>query len=95
MTTFIMTGKLSGEAVKLISAERTVKAKQIFQQCGGVMVDGYATLGGTDYLVIAEFPDVGEAMKASVELHKALGIAWTTVPALRIDEFDELFSGRP
>jgi len=50
----------------------------------------YATMGKTDILVIAEFPGIKEAMKASVELNKALGISFSTVPALRIEEFDKL-----
>ena len=54
------------------------------------MVAVYATMGKTDILVIAEFPGIKEAMKASVELNKALGISFSTVPALRIEEFDKL-----
>lgn len=90
MTTFIMTGKYSAESVKQISGERTVKAGQIVQQCGGTIVGGYATLGDADLLVIAEFPGVAEAMKASVGLNKALGISFSTTPALRIEDFDKL-----
>jgi len=93
--TFIMMGKFSADAVKEISRERTVKANQIVQQCGGTIVCAYATLGETDMLVIAEFPSVGEAMKASVGLNKALGISFATRPALRIEDFDNLVVGKP
>ena len=93
MATFIMTGKYSADAVKQISSERTVKGNQIVQQCGGTNVSVYATMGETDILVIAEFPGVGEAMKASVNLTQALGISFATVPALRVEEFDRLIGG--
>jgi len=94
MTTFIMTGRLSAEAVKQISAARTTKGIEIVQQCGGKLTAAYATLGDADVLVIAEFPGVSEAMKASVALNKALGISFATVPALRIEDFDKLVGGK-
>lgn len=90
MTTFIMTGKYSVESIKQISGERTTKGVQIVQQCGGKFVAAYATMGETDLLVIVEFPGVGEAIRASVALNKALGIAFSTVPAIRVEEFDKL-----
>jgi uncharacterized protein with GYD domain len=95
VTTFIMTGKYSSDAVKQISAERTVKARQIVKQFGGTIVGAYATLGGTDLLVIAEFPGISEAMNASVGLNNALGISFATIPALRIEDFDKLIVGKP
>jgi uncharacterized protein with GYD domain len=90
MATFIMTGRYSTEAIKRISGERTTKATDIVQQCGGKLVAAYATMGETDLLVIVEFPGVGEAIRASVALNKALGIAFSTVPAIRVEEFDKL-----
>ncbi len=90
MATFIMTGKYSGDSVKKISGQRTKQANQIVQKCGGSIVGAYATLGKTDLLVIADFPGVGEAMKASVGLNQALGISFASVPALRVDDFDKL-----
>jgi uncharacterized protein with GYD domain len=90
MTTFIMKGKFTAESVKKISGGRTAKAKEIIAQCGGRFVSGYATLGESDVLLIAEFPGVGEAVKASIALNEALDIAFATVPALGVDEFDKL-----
>jgi uncharacterized protein with GYD domain len=92
MLTFIMTGKYSAEAIKQISAKRTTKGTEIVQQCGGKLVAVYATMGKTDILVVAEFPSIEKAMKASVALNKALGISFSTVPALNIEEFDKLVS---
>ena len=90
MTTFIMTGRYSAEALKKISAERTTKGTRIIRECGGQMVAVYATMGKTDLLVIAEFPGVSEAMKASIALNKALGITFATVPAIGLEDFDKL-----
>lgn len=90
MTTFIMTGKYSAEALKKISRERTTKGTNIVKQCGGKLLMVYATMGKSDILVIAEFPGVKEAMKASVDLNKALGISFSTVPAITVEEFDKL-----
>ncbi|WAK03808.1 GYD domain-containing protein [Methylobacter sp. YRD-M1] len=93
MATFIMLGKYSADAVKQISLDRIPKANQIVQQCGGSIVSTYATMGETDILVITEFPGIGEAMKASVDLNKAIGISFVTLPALPIEDFDKLVGG--
>ncbi len=93
MVTFIMLGKYSADAVKQISVDRIPKANQIVQQCGGSIVSTYATMGKTDILVIMEFPGIGEAMKASVDLNKAMGISFATMPALPIEDFDKLVGG--
>ncbi len=92
MATFIMMGRYSPDAMKQISAKRTTKGTQIVRQCGGELVAVYATMGKTDLLVVAEFPGIKEAMKASVGLNKALGISFSTVPAISIEEFDKLVS---
>jgi len=94
MTTFIMRGKYSAEAVKQISGERTKKGIEVVQQCGGKFVAVYATMGETDVLAIVEFPGVREAIKASVVLNKELGISFSTVPALRLEDFDKLVGGK-
>lgn len=94
MITFIMTGRYSSEAIKKISGERTTKAIKIIKECGGNLVAAYATMGKTDLLAIMEFPGVNEAMKASVALNKTLGISFATVPALRVEDFDKLVSGK-
>lgn len=90
MTTFIMTGKYTAEGMKDISAERTVKAYQIIQQCGGAIKSAYATLGEEDLLVIADFPGIDEAMKASIGLTQALGISFASIPAIPVEDFDQL-----
>ena len=93
MATFFMFGKYSSDSVKEISAERTVKASAIVSDLGGEIKAGYALLGKTDLVLIVELPGMKEAMKASVELNKLLGIGFTTAPAVTVEEFDKLIAG--
>jgi len=90
MATFVMFGKYSAEAVGKISASRTQDAVAVIGDCGGKIKDWYVLLGETDLVGIVEFPGVKEAMKASVELSKLLGISFITAPAVTVDEFDKL-----
>jgi len=85
-----MTGKYSSEAVKQISGERTTNAVEIIKQCGGKLVAAYATMGETDLVAIVEFSGISEAVKASVTLNRSMGISFSTVPVLPIDDFDKL-----
>ena len=93
MSTFLMFGSYSSDAVKEISAERTVKADAVIGGLGGKLKAGYALLGETDLVLIVDFPGVKQAMKASVELTKLLGISFTTLPAVTVEEFDKLIEG--
>ena len=91
MTTFIMQGKYSAESVKKISTGRsTVNAIKIIKQSKGKLIAAYAMMGETDLLFITEFPGVAEAIKASINLNKILGISFATLPALKVEEFDKL-----
>jgi uncharacterized protein with GYD domain len=89
-----MIGNYSLEAMKEISRGRTTKATKIIQKCGGRILSGYATMGKTDLLVITEFPSVEEAMKASVNLTNAMGISFSTMPALSLEAFDKLVGNK-
>jgi uncharacterized protein with GYD domain len=93
MATYLMFGKYSIDSIKEISSERTVKATAVIGDLGGEVKAGYALLGKTDLVLIVDFPGVKEAMKASVELAKLLGIAFTTAPAVTAQEFDKLIEG--
>jgi uncharacterized protein with GYD domain len=90
MATYIMLGKYSLEGMKGVSAERTGKSVAIIEKNGGVLKSGYATLGEQDLILILEFPGTEEAMKASVDLAKLTGIAFTTSPAVSLKKFDKL-----
>lgn len=90
MATYIMFGKLSFEAMKAISAERTDKAIALIKENGGELKAAYALLGDTDYVVILDLPDTERAMKTSMGLSRLLGVSFSTLPAVNIDVFDKL-----
>ena len=91
MGTYVMLGRYSRDAVRDASATRTGEATMLLERCRGHVRAAYALLGRTDLMLIADFPGTEEAMRASVELAKLTGIAFTTSPAVAISEFDKLF----
>jgi len=90
MTTFLMFGKYSSEAIKGISGARTVEANNLIKKNGGEVVSQYALLGENDLLFIVNFPGVDEVIKSSVALNKLTGISFSTVPAITIEQFDKI-----
>lgn len=92
MATFIMFGKYSPQALKGISAKRTRKADDLLKKFGGKVCCRYALLGEKDLILIVDFPNQEQAMKASIALSKMTGIAFSTSPAVSIEEFDKLMS---
>ena len=90
MSTFFLLGRYSESAVKEISAKRTEKAAATIQKFGGQFKSGYALLGDYDLVLIVELPGVEQAMQCSLALHKLTGIAFSTAPAVSIDQFDKL-----
>lgn len=90
MGVYLMFGEYSTESVGKISAQRTKDANALVDNLGGQVKGGYALLGDKDLVLIAEFPGTSAAMKASVGLSKLLGIAFSTCPAVTIEEFDKL-----
>jgi uncharacterized protein with GYD domain len=92
MATYLMLGQYSEGSVKEISAKRTKDALALVKQYGGKVKDGYAMLGEQDLLLILEAKDNPTAMKISVGLSKLLGIAFTTAPAVSMEEFDKLMN---
>ena len=93
MTTFLMFGKYSAQAIKEMSPARTQKAVALIKQLGGEVKAMYALLGETDLLLVVNLPGVESAMKASLALGKMTGIAFTTCPAVTVEEFDKLVTG--
>lgn len=90
MTTFVMVGKYSADALNAISAARTEAAKKLVEANGGKITAAYALLGANDVLIIAELPNVEAAVKTSVALSKELGISFNTSPAISAEAFDAL-----
>lgn len=93
MTTFFMFGKYSQEAVKGVSSERTRKAVETVTKLGGKVNSMYVLMGENDLVLIVEFPAIGEALKASIALNKLTGIAFSTYPAMTVEQFDKLIAG--
>lgn len=90
MATFFVYGKYSQEAIKGISSDRTKTALDVIAKSGGKVKSMYALLGKYDIVLIADFPGVAEVMKASIALNKLTGIAFTSFPAISIEEFDKI-----
>lgn len=91
MAVFLMFGKYSSEAIKGMSAGRTKQATEIIGDYGGSVKSMYALLSDKDLVLITEFPGIDEVMKASVALTKLTGIAFTTSPAVAVEDFDRMF----
>ena len=92
MATFFMFGKYSADAIKAISAERTQKVIDVVKKLGGEVQSMHALLGEKDLVFIVSFPGMEQAIQASVALSKMTGIAFTTAPAITVDEFDKLMA---
>ncbi len=93
MATYLMFGSYTIDSVQEISAQRTDKAEDLIKRFGGKLKAGYALLGEDDIVLIVELKDTERAMQASVALSKLLGIAFTTAPAVTLDEFDKVMKG--
>ena len=90
MAVFFIFGKYSSEAIKGISPKRTEKAVEVIKKAGGEVKSMYALLSEQDLVLIVSFPGIEEVMKVSVALTKLTGIAFTTAPAVEVEEFDRL-----
>jgi uncharacterized protein with GYD domain len=93
MTTFVMFGKYSTEALREMTAKRTDEAVRVVKTFGGEPKAMYVLLGEVDILGIADFPGLEEAMKASVALARLTGMSITTSPAVTVEEFDKIMAG--
>ena len=58
---------------------------------GGKVKSMYALLAEQNLMLIVSFPDTEDVMKASVALTRLTGIAFTTSPAVEVEEFDKMF----
>ena len=92
MSTYFFFGCYSERALKEISAKRTETAEAMFTKFGGQVKSIYALLGQHDLVVIAEVPGTEAAMQISLAMHKLTGIAFTTAPAVPVEQFDKLAS---
>jgi uncharacterized protein with GYD domain len=90
MTTYLMYGKYSSEALKGISSKRTGEAHRLINENGGEIVAQYTLLGENDLLLIVNFPSVEDVIKSSVALNKLTGISFNSIPAITVEQFDEI-----
>ena len=92
MATFFMFGKYSSEALKEMGAERTEKAANLIKKFGGEVNSMYALLGEQDLVLIVDFPEVEQVIKASVALTKMTGVSFTSLPAVAVEDFDKMIA---
>ena len=93
MATFLMYGDYTAEAIKGISTGRTRKANALIKKYGGKTKSIYALLGEHDLVFIVDLPDVESAMKVSLELNRLTEIAFHSVPAIEVKNFDKFAAG--
>lgn len=92
MATYFLTGSYGIEAIRGISRKRTADVTNMVEDIGGKLVSMYLLLGEKDLVIIAEFPGMKEAIKASVTITEKTGISFTTYPAISAEEFDEFMA---
>ena len=90
MAKFLLLGKYSVDAIKAASADRTGKALGVIKEAGGQVESMHALLGEYDLALMVEFPGISEAVKTSLALTKLTQIAFRTLPAITVEEFDKL-----
>ena len=90
MAKFFMLGKYSKTAIQGMSAERTQKAIELIGKSKGKVDSMYVLLGGYDLALVVDLPENTDAIKASVALTKLTDIAFTTFPAITVEEFDKI-----
>ena len=90
MSTYVLLGKYSPNALKKISNERTAKAINLIKKLGGKVHSMHALLGDYDLVFIVDFPGNTQAMEASLALFKLTEISFKTLPAIEIKAFDKL-----
>jgi uncharacterized protein with GYD domain len=94
MQTFFLFGKYSAESLHKISAKRTKQAENIVRDMGGKIKSIYALLGEKDLVLIVSLPGMEQAIKTSIGLTKATGIAFSTTPAVEVSAFDKMMAGK-
>jgi uncharacterized protein with GYD domain len=92
MATYFMFGTYSSEAIRAVSAARSKKAEELVKGLGGEIRSMYALLGKYDLVLIVELPNFENAVKASVALTRQTGIAFSTMPAINVADFDKLIA---
>ena len=66
---------------------------ELVKAMGGEIKAMFALLGEHDLVLIVELPDTGDAIRASVALNRLTGIAFRTMPAISVPDFDKIIAG--
>jgi len=90
MPIFLMFGRYSSEAIKDVSADRTVQARNVITKNGGKIISMYAVMGEHDLVFTIDFENADKAMATSAALYKLTGIHFTTSPVVDVEQFDSL-----
>ncbi len=90
MSTFFMLGKYTSHATQGISKARTRQVASLIKECGGEMKSVHGLLGTYDLAIFVDFPSNEVAIRSSLSLTKMTGILFTTLPAVSVEDFDEL-----
>jgi uncharacterized protein with GYD domain len=89
-----MFGTYSSESVRKISKARTKEILEIVNKFGGEINAMYVLLGAYDLVLIAKFADMKIALQASISMTRATGISFSTLPAISVEEFDEMMGNK-
>ena len=90
MPIFLMFGRYSSEAIKDVSADRTVQARHVITKNGGKIISMYAVMGEHDLVFTSDFENADKAMATSAALYRLTGIHFTTSPVVDVEQFDKL-----
>ena len=86
MAKFLMCGSCPSEALREIGIGYKEKALEVARMFDGEIDAMYSTAGEYDLVILIDLPDIESAMKVSIELNKLTGIAFSTSPAITLEE---------
>jgi uncharacterized protein with GYD domain len=92
MKTFLIFGKSSSSELKEISIRYRAELVSLVVGFGGDVKSMYVMLREKYLVLILAFPEIKRAMKASVALSKLTGISFRILPAVPVDEFNEIMA---
>lgn len=95
MQTFFLLGRYTPAALTDADPERTDEIVGIVEDLNGQIQSIHATLGPYDIIIIVNLPDNPAAMHASLEIGRATGIQFCSLPAISINRFDEFLDPPP
>ena len=96
MATYILLSTLTDEGRKTLKErpERMSQVNKEIEQMGGRVTAQYAVLGAYDFVNVVEAPSNEVMARISVELGSRGTVSLTTLPALSVDSFLQMLSGK-